>query len=420
MTGPRLIHLTTTDISLDWLLRPQLEAFGDAGYEVVAMSAAGAHVPALEAAGIRHVALDSFTRAVDPWADLRAVRELGRALRREAPTILHTHNPKPGVLGRLIGHRVGVPVVVNTVHGLYTQPDDPIRRRLPVYAAEAAAMRFSDAELVQNIEDVPILRTLGPRSALIRHLGNGIDLSRFRSVRGTRANGLRLRAQLGISSEAVVVGMVGRLVAEKGYRELFAAAELVRERLGSTTEFVVIGPREHDKAGAIDDDAIETARARGVHVLDPRPDLQNVYPAFDLFTLPSYREGFPRAAMEASAMGLPVIASDIRGCRQVVEDGVTGRLVPVRDVRALADAITELASSPVVRSAMGRAAVRRAARHFDQRDVIETTLTVYERLLQERNLAGPQPARPSTVRYVDSISLVESAESNEPEVSSAA
>jgi len=411
---PRLVHLTTTDVSLDWLLGPQLRAFDEAGYEVVAMSAPGPHVASLTASGIRHVPIHSFTRAVNPTADVQAALELRRALRTERPTILHTHNPKPGFIGRVIGHRVGVPIVVNTVHGLYAQKGDPFRRRLAVYGAEALALRGSDAELVQNIEDVATVTSLAPRNRNVVHLGNGIDLRRFHGDGdASRSSGADFRRHLGIAHDAVVVGMVGRLVWEKGYGEFFEAIERLRSA-------VVIGPSEPGKAGAVDEATLDRIKSRGVHVLDARPDLENVYPAFDIFVLPSYREGFPRAAMEASAMGVPVVASNIRGCRQVVADGLTGRLVPVREARPLADAIAELAASRSLRAAMGRAGVRRAAELFDQRHVIDTTLDVYAGLLAERGYSGPEVSRASTRLYVDSISLVDTAESNVEDLSTAA
>ena len=102
---PVLVHLTTTDMSLDWLLRPQLEAFRDAGYDVVAMSAPGPHVAALEASGIRHHPIPSLTRSMAPGRDVKAMWELHRAFRSLRPAIVHTHNPKPGIFGRVAASR---------------------------------------------------------------------------------------------------------------------------------------------------------------------------------------------------------------------------------------------------------------------------------------------------------------------------
>ena len=408
---PRLVHVTTTDISIDWLLSPQLQAFIEEGYDVTTVSAPGPHVAAIEDAGIRHVPIRSFTRSMDPLSDLRAARELAGVLGEVQPHILHTHNPKPGLIGRLMGHRRGVPIVVNTVHGLYAQPTDRFRKKSAVYAAEALAMRFSDMELVQNEEDVTKLRQLGaPRSKLV-HLGNGIDLERFARTPTNRARGMRLRRSLDIGPDTIVIGTVARLVWEKGYRELFDAVEDLRRAGYDDIKVLVVGPMEPGKSGAVDVASIERMRDLGVEFLGQRTDVESIYAALDLFVLPSHREGVPRSAMEASAMGVPVIATDIRGCRQVVDDGVTGLLVPVGRSRPLARAIVQLATAPGTRSAMSQAAVRRAHKHFDQNRVIDLTLDVYKRQLQTAGFVTGQPEPVINLRYEDSISLVEEAAS---------
>jgi glycosyltransferase involved in cell wall biosynthesis len=117
-----------------------------------------------------------------------------------------------------------------------------------------------------------------------------------------------------------------------------------------------------------------------------RDDVDRLYGAMDLFVLPSWREGFPRAAMEAAASGLPVVASDVRGCRQVVDHGVTGLLVPVRDGAALADAVRSLGEDPDRRRRMGEAAVRRAGERFDERQVVDIVLDTYRRVAGRKRL----------------------------------
>lgn len=380
MSRPRLLHLTTTDMSLDWLLGPQLSAFADAGYEVIGVSAPGPHVAALEAQGIAHVPLANSTRSMDPARDVRAAAELVGVLRRLRPAILHTHNPKPGWYGRVAGRLTGVPVVVNTVHGLYARPGDPLAKQAVVYGLECLASSCSQAELVQNPEDLETLAGIGvPRSKLVL-LGNGVDLDRFDPVRlGTAREAAR--SVMGASQDDVVVGLVGRLVAEKGYREVFAAARMVRDR-HPQVRVVVIGPDDPAKADGISAAELADASARsGLTFLGARDDVDALYAGMDLYVLASHREGFPRSAMEAAAMGLPIIATDIRGCRQVVDHGRTGVLVPVDDAVAIAEAVSWLATDAEVRAAMGTAGRARAAADFDQRQVIETTLATYERLL---------------------------------------
>ncbi|HEY7107386.1 MAG TPA: glycosyltransferase, partial [Acidimicrobiia bacterium] len=218
----RVAHLTTVDMSLYYLLLPQLRAVRDAGGEAVGISAPGPWVDALEQEGIRHIALPASTRGFDPMADLRSAADLWQVLRRLRVDVLHTHNPKPGLYGRLVGRAKRVPAIVNTVHGYYATPDDRWTKRAVVYGLEAVAARCSDAELFQNEEDLDLatrLRLVPPRRG--RLLGNGIDLARFDPDRFSTADRAALRARLGVTDHEVVVGSVGRLVAEKGYAELF-------------------------------------------------------------------------------------------------------------------------------------------------------------------------------------------------------
>jgi len=379
---PKVIHLTTTDMSLDWLLAPQLLAFQAAGYEVVGMSAAGEHVAHLAELGVRHVDVPSLTRAIGPAADVRALFELRRLLRAERPDVLHTHNPKPGVLGRIAGRLARVPVVVNTQHGLYAQPTDRLRRKLPVYVLERVAAAFSHQELVQNQEDVKTLvRTLKVPRRKVTWLGNGIDLARFDGERAGRA---AVRQEWGVTDDDVVIGVVGRLVREKGFAEIVGAAQLLRER-GVTSPIIVIGPADPDKRDGLDADSLQAATALGIRFVGRRSDMPRCYAAMDVFLTATHREGFPRAAMEASASGLPIIATDIRGCRQVVDNGVTGVLVSVRDAAALADAAAAMVADAGGRSRMGAAATDKARKEFDQQRVIDVTLATYARLLTARD-----------------------------------
>jgi glycosyltransferase involved in cell wall biosynthesis/ribosomal protein S18 acetylase RimI-like enzyme len=382
-TRPRLVHVTTSDISLSLLLGSQLQAFAAAGYEVIGVSAAGEHVADLERMGIRHVALRHATRSFAPGGDARALLELWSLFRELEPDIVHTHNPKPGIYGRLAARAAGVPVVVNTVHGLYALPDDRLAKRALVYGLERAASLCSDAELVQSAEDVDTLLRIGVARDKVYRLGNGIDLDRFRPCAERDERALEERARLGIAADDVVCGLVGRLVREKGYLEVFAAYERLRERL-PRLHVVVVGPSDPEKADALSADEIDAAERAGVRFLGFEPKVEDVYAWMDCFVLASHREGFPRAAMEAAAMGLPVIATDIRGCREVVADGETGFLVPPRDVDALAAAVEHITVDAELRARMGAAASEKARREFDQQDVIDLTLRVYHRLLPAR------------------------------------
>lgn len=363
----KVAHLTTVDLSLRFLVLPQLTEVVARGGTAVGISSPGPWADALEGMGIRHLPISSSTRGFDLRADIRSMVALFRILRRERPDILHTHNPKTGVYGRLIGRIAGVPVVVNTVHGFYATESDSLRRRLPVYLLEALASRFSDMEFFQNIEDLVLahrLRLVPTRKAVL--LGNGVDLVRFDPRRFDAADRLAIRAELGIDPADVVIGTVGRLVREKGFAELFEAVP----ELSENACLIVVGPEDPSKADALPPEVIAEARRLGVRFLGMRSDVDRLYAIMDVFVLPSHREGFPRAAMEASAMGLPIVATDIRGCRQVVAEGSTGFLVPVADPIALASVLNSLVEEPGLRQRMGEAANAKAQAEFDEREVV--------------------------------------------------
>jgi glycosyltransferase involved in cell wall biosynthesis len=367
-------------MSLDWLLGPQLRAFEAAGYEVIGMSAAGPHVAHLDEMGIQHVEVPAFTRSANPLQDIRAFGQLVQLLRTLRPDIVHTHNPKPGILGRIAGRLTRTPLIVNTQHGLWAQPADRWQRRFPVYTAERLAAMFGDVELVQNTEDVDTLvKTLRVPAWKVHLLGNGVDLTRFDPATVPAGTRQRLRDEWGITDDEIVCLVVGRLVLEKGIVGLLDAANQLRER-GARARFVVIGPTDSDKSDAIDPAIFERARADGVVLTGTRNDMPECYAAADVFVTASWREGFPRSAMEAAAMGLPTVASDIRGNRQVIADGETGILVPVRDATSIAAALEQLVNNSEVRTKMGLAAQRRAASEFDQQRVIDRTLDAYSSL----------------------------------------
>jgi glycosyltransferase involved in cell wall biosynthesis len=379
----KVAHLTTTDISLRYLVLAQLRAVRDAGGEAIGISAPGPWVADLELEGIRHVALPSSTRGFSPVADVRAAIELWRVLRRERPEVLHVHNPKPGVYGRIVGRLARVPIVVHTLHGLYATDTDPWWKRLAVYGLEAVAARCSDAELVQNPEDLALLRRwrISPHAEL---LGNGVDLGRFDPARLDAAQRRGARERLGLRPDTVVVGTVARLVGEKGYRELFEATAQLDPRGYS---LLVVGGVDPEKSDALAPELLARARARGVRLLGHRDDVDELLAVMDLFVLASHREGYPRAAMEAAAMGLPIVATDIRGCREVVAHGENGLLVPARDADALARAIERIGGDAELRAAMGAASRARALDRFDEAAVVRRVFDTYERVAARKGIS---------------------------------
>jgi glycosyltransferase involved in cell wall biosynthesis len=368
----RLAHLTTVDVSLAKLLATELHVDVVAELETYALSAPGRHIEQVEALGVHHVPLPALTRSWDLARDMQAAREIADTVRGLHLDILHTHNPKTGVLGRLIGRWLGVPVVVNTCHGLWAQRGDSLKRRALVLSAEAVAAQASHAELYQNADDLTTLARWVPAHRR-RLVGNGTDLTRFRPDRTCRA---AVRAEWGVSDDQILVGGVGRRVAEKGIAEFSAAARALAER----ATFVWIGPDDPDKPDAVRE------RVDGVRFVGEREDMAAVYNALDIFVLPSYREGFSRSGMEAAATGLAMVLSDIRGCREVARHDREALLVPARDAAALTAAVAELSDRPELRARLGAAARSRALAEFDQVAVATTSLQTYAEVARRRSL----------------------------------
>ena len=362
MPSLRLAHLTTVDMSLELLLGTELAVDVEAGHEVFGISAPGPYVPKVEARSVTHVPLPTLTRSWNPSSDVTAAKTLGAVLRDLHLDVLHTHNPKTGVIGRIVGRLLGVPVVVNTCHGLWMRPEDRAAKRGAVIAIEGLAARFSDAELYQNASDCHALRHWVPRRKT-RVVGNGIDLTRF--TRDDAARG-RVRNELGVGPDEVLVGGVGRRVAEKGIREFTYAARALSGRAA----FIWVGPTDDDKPDAL-------SREDGVQFLGLRHNMPAIYSALDVFVLPSHREGFSRSAMEAAASGCAMVLTDIRGCREIGQHEQHLLLVPPRNPAALTAAITRMLADAELRSRLAKAAEHRAQTTFDQRAIAEMSLQTY-------------------------------------------
>jgi glycosyltransferase involved in cell wall biosynthesis len=398
VSRPKVAHITTIDQSLELLLLHQLQSLQQAGYEVVGISAPGPSVPKLTTAGIRHIPIP-LTRTVSPLADLVALWRLWRIMRRERFAIVHTHTPKPGLLGQLAARLAGVPVVINTLHGFYFHAAmRPATRRFYI-ALERLAARCSDAILSQNHEDIATaLRERICRPAQIKHLGNGIDLGGFDPARFPAADLARRRAALGIPPDAPVVGFVGRLAARrKGFLDFLAAAARVAEQLPQV-RFLIVGEADHGKP-----DAVEPAAAQGYGIADrchflggqPNDALPPLYRLMDLLVLPSLFEGLPRVIMEAAAMGTPAVVTDVKGNREAVVPDRNGLRVPLGDVPALTDAILALLRDPARAARLGAAGRAMALEEFDEQAVFRLVRAEYARLLAAKGV--PLPPVPEQV-----------------------
>jgi len=275
-----------------------------------------------------------------------------------------------------------VPLVVYTAHGFYFHEDmrTPVRRIMR--SIERFGASLSDLIFVQSGEDLEeaVESRIAPAEKLV-HIGNGVDPALFGREINTHATAA-LREEFGIEG-GPVIGFTGRIVREKGAVEFVRAAGMISCDIPAA-RFIMIGaPLESDRDGcqAEIEMLVQSEGLSGRLVMTGyRKDVPAILSLLDLFAMPSYREGMPRSLLEAMATGLPVVATDIRGCREEVVDGETGLLVPPRDHYALGEAILKVLSDGETAARMGRAGRQRVIDLFDERGVNKVQVDRFDSL----------------------------------------
>jgi glycosyltransferase involved in cell wall biosynthesis len=367
----KICQLCAVDFTLYHFLLPLMRAQRDAGHEVVGVCARGNLAEKVEAEGFRVIDAP-IKRSSSPRALWRAYRTLRRLFEAERFDMVHAHTPVAALAGRPAAKRAGVARVVYTAHGFYFHEHMPWPMRAVHVALEWWGGRFTDMLFTQAAEDADTARALALcKGGMVAAIGNGSDPARFRPPAPGETTRAELRTAIGTDADTPVFVMIGRLVAEKGYPELFGAMKAAPD-----AELWVVGERlasDHAESIGRDIAAVEADPdlSRRIRFLGYRADVPELLRASDAFVLPSHREGMPRSIVEAMLTGLPVIATDIRGSREEVLDGETGLLVPVRDEKALGAAIAALAGDADLRARLGEAGLRRARALYDERLVVE-------------------------------------------------
>ncbi|MGE0734569.1 MAG: glycosyltransferase family 4 protein [Alphaproteobacteria bacterium] len=368
----KICQLCAVDFTLYHFLLPLMDGMRAAGHEVIGVCADGPLLEQVRERGFR-VEPVAIARSLNLARHFRAYRDLVRLFKRERFDIVHVHTPVAALIGRAAAWRAGVKHIAYTAHGFYFHERMAWWKRAIVVALEWFGGRVTDTLFTQSEEDAAAARRLrlGPKRR-IWAIGNGVDADAFQPPRD-QAERAAIRAEFATPAERVVIAMVGRLVAEKGYPELFAAMRQV------DAELWVIGERlASDHASSIDA-AIRQAESdpvlRGrIRLLGYRGDVARLLRGADIYALPSHREGMPRSIIEAMMTGLPVVATDIRGSREEVVPEATGLLVPVGDAAALTASLNRLVGDAGLRARYGAAGRARALELYDERKVIARQL----------------------------------------------
>ena len=374
----RVAHVFPTD-RVAYLMRARLMRLQESGIEVAVICGDRGYVEHLRDCGLEVLPIP-FAREVAPWTDMRCVWALREALRAGSFDIMHSHNPKGTLLGPFTAQWANVPLVVHTVHGFLFNENSRGLHRMAAVAAERWCAHWSDHLLFQSEADYDYaVKTRFKGPARLHWIGNGVDERRFDPERYPDAR-RQTRAALGFGEDDLVVGMVTRLVREKGCVEFFEMAARVAER-NSRVRFLLVGiPERREQSDAID--AVEVARQFGVEercvLLEDRQDMPELYMSMDLCVLPSYREGLPRCLLEAGAMGVAAAASDIRGCREVIVEGETGLLFPLKDVGGFAAVVERVLADEKLRAKLAQGGQFRVRERYVESLVTERVVGLYK------------------------------------------
>lgn len=350
----------------------------------------GPYVPQFREWGVAHIpiVLDRFTSL---RTDLRLLHALTDILRAGKFDIVHNHTIKPNIYGTLAAKRAGVPTILGSVHGMgsmFTESAGLKRQALRgvVMGLYALAFRFIDRVQFLNSDDMMFFtshRLISPHKAvLIRSIG--VNLSRFHAADVEPSTLEHLRAELDIDAETRVVMMVARAYWSKGVHEFVMAAEALSAQ--QKVVCVLAGAAE-DGPDAVPVEYLRAHESPGFRWLGFRRDVRDLMALADVVVLPSfYPEGVPKSLLEAMAMQKPIVTTNNRGCREVIEDGKNGFMIPIKDTAALTNALDKLLRDPAMRAAFGAYSRQKAAREFDEAVVVQQVL---RRLYQFEDTVEP-------------------------------
>ncbi|MDB4916483.1 MAG: glycosyl transferase group 1 [Gemmatimonadetes bacterium] len=321
-------------------------------------------------------------RKLSPLFDLRTVWELWRIFRRERFDLLHTYTPKAGLLGQIAGALARIPRRIHGCRGLLYSEGMSSRRRTLLRVTDRITSMLAHRTLYLSAADRDYSVSEGLcASARAVLIGSGVELHRFVRSDATRRVGEAFRERLGFLPEHTVVLSVGRFVEDKGYREICAAAARLRTDYPQLRYLwvapVLVGEDDVLPASLITDYGIDDL----VRLTGYTNEILPALAAADLLLHPSRREGVPRVVMEAAALGIPVLASDIPGCREVVQDGESALLFAAGDSNALEAAMQRALRDPGATAARAVRAAADVRARFDQDALTRRVWSVHESVL---------------------------------------
>ncbi len=381
----KVLHICAIGATAKGLLLPQIKYFLSRNLEVEIACSPGSEVENLQKNGykVHQVQID---RSISLISNLRSIYGLTKIIRQNQYDLVHVHTPIAAVLGRIAAKLAGTNSIVYTAHGFpFHDLSSPSQYRFYVNVEKFAAL-ITDIILSQNHEDIATAKKLSlcPPEKL-GYLGNGVDIDRFSCKRLDPTHQTQLRKSLGIPETSdLIIGTVGRITRKKGSEYLIEAAAKLLPHFPNLHVLVIGGQLSTDPE-PFQAELMEKIHTLGlekhVTLTGERQDIPEILGILDIFTLPTFtHEGLPRSILEAMSMGLPVVATDIRGCREAVVHGKTGLIVPHQNSEKLAEALGTLMSNPQLRQVYGKASRERIEAEYDEELVFQRLTEFYKEL----------------------------------------
>lgn len=382
----KICHVASADMTVRFILLNHLLDLKNQRYDVSVVCSGGKWVKDIQNHGIKVKTIEIKRKIFTPISDFLAFIKMAIYFRNEKVNIVHTHTPKAGILGRFAAKAAGVRIICHTNHGFYLQNDSFFFNKKFFVFIEKLAAFCCDIIFSINNEDIEFaVREKICSRKKIKYSGDGIDVARFNPEKFSKESVNKEKIKLGIKESDNVVGFVGRLVGEKGVQDLIqASGGILREF--TNVIFLIIGPQEPGKKDCFRPELSNKKcdLAGKILFLDETLNIEKLYSIMDIFVLPSHREGLGLVLLEASAMEKPVIATNIRGCREAVDNSKTGLLVPIKNPEKIAEAIIYLLKNPDVSEKMGKNGRQKVLQEFDEKTVFNRIKREYERLIKEK------------------------------------
>ena len=382
MSKQKLIRITTVPLSLEKLLEGQL-AFMSEFYHVIAVSSDEERLNLYgKKEGVPVFYVD-LTRKITPLKDLKAVYKLYRFLKKEKPLIVHTHTPKAGTVGMLAARLAGVPLRLHTVAGLPLLETSGIKRTILNWVEKItyslATHVYSNSKGLYNIIISEGFTSKNKLKVIGNGSSNGINLSYFDPSLFPKESNNIFKKELGIAETDFVYIFVGRVVSDKGITEMVEAFVRLQTEHPKCT-LLILGPLEPN----LDPLPRETTNLIESHTkivsVGYKEDVRPYFACSDALVFPSYREGFPNVVLQANAMGLPAIVSNINGCNEIIIEDYNGIIVPVKDSASVYNAMKTIATEPELYDKLANNARNEIGEKYDRNAMYNALLTEYRAL----------------------------------------